>query len=93
MPPGVSFAEASIGRVVSHPDVRRSGLGRVLMREAITRTRAAFGPGPIRIGAQRYLEGFYGSLGFEVAGAPYDEDGIEHVEMVLTGLRSPIPHV
>jgi ElaA protein len=81
--PGISFAEAAIGRVVTAPEVRRTGVGRALMREAIARTRATFGPGPIRIGAQRYLERFYGELGFRVASAPYDEDGIPHVEMLL----------
>lgn len=81
--PGASFAEAAIGRVVTHPSVRRTGAGRALMREAIAQTHAAFGQGPIRIGAQRYLERFYGSLGFEIASAPYDEDGIPHVEMLL----------
>lgn len=81
--PGASYAEAAIGRVVTHPSVRRTGVGRVLMREAIAETRKAFGEGPIRIGAQRYLERFYGELGFVVASAPYDEDGIPHVEMLL----------
>ena len=81
--PGTSFAEASIGRVVTHPAVRRTGAGRELMSEAIARTRMAFGPGPIRIGAQQYLERFYGDLGFRIASAPYDEDGIPHVEMLL----------
>ena len=36
----------------------------------------------VRLGAQRYLEAFYASLGFEAVGAPYDEDGIPHVEML-----------
>jgi ElaA protein len=53
------------------------------MREAIVCARAAFGAGPIRIGAQRYLERFYGELGFRIASVPYDEDGIPHVEMLL----------
>jgi ElaA protein len=80
--PGVKYAEASIGRVVSNPAARRAGLGRALMREAIARV-GELAPGtPIRIGAQRYLERFYESFGFVVAGPPYDEDGIEHVEMV-----------
>jgi ElaA protein len=82
--PGVKYDEASIGRVVSNPEARRTGLGRALMGEAIARL-AELAPGaPIRIGAQRYLERFYGGLGFVVAGPPYDEDGIEHVEMVRT---------
>ena len=81
--PGASFAEASIGRVTTHPSVRRTGAGRELMQEAIARTRTMFGGGPIRIGAQRYLERFYGELGFAIASEPYDEDGIPHVEMLL----------
>jgi ElaA protein len=82
-PPGVSFVEAAIGRVITHPSVRGTGAGRALMHEAIARTRATYGDGPIRVGAQRYLEKFYGELGFEIASAPYDEDGIPHVEMLL----------
>lgn len=81
--PGVSFPEASIGRVVTHPEVRRTGAGRALVREAIAGTRDAFGAGPIRIGAQRYLERFYEELGFRIASDPYDEDGLPHVEMLL----------
>ena len=84
-PAGVSFAEASMGRVITHPSARRTGAGRELMRVAIARTRVLFGEGPIRIGAQRYLERFYGEFGFEIASAPYDEDGIPHVEMLLRG--------
>jgi ElaA protein len=80
--PGAMYVEASIGRVVTHPAVRRSGMGRALMREAIARV-AALAPGaPVRIGAQRYLERFYESLGFAIAGPEYDEDGIPHVEML-----------
>lgn len=82
VPAGVSYREASIGRVVTDPEHRRSGAGRALMRAAIAETRRAFG-GPIRIGAQRYLERFYAELGFAIAGDPYEEDGIPHVEMLL----------
>lgn len=80
--PGAMYDEASIGRVVTHPDVRRGGMGRALMREALARV-AELAPGaPVRIGAQRYLERFYESLGFRVAGPEYIEDGIPHVEML-----------
>jgi ElaA protein len=82
VPPGISFAEASIGRVVTDRAARRSGHGRALMHEAIARTRDAFG-GAVRIGAQLYLQRFYESFGFVVASAVYDEDGIPHVEMLL----------
>lgn len=84
LPPGASFAETAIGRVVTAPSARRSGFGRALMTEALARARAAFG-GPVRIGAQRYLERFYSELGFVAEGEPYDEDGIPHIEMVSRG--------
>jgi ElaA protein len=84
VPAGVTFDEPSIGRVVNHPDVRRSGAGKELMREAITRALALFGSRPIRIGAQLYLKRFYEELGFAVTGDIYDEDGIPHVQMLLT---------
>ena len=80
--PGVCYAEACIGRVVTAPSTRRSGLGRALMHEAIARLHAAHGPVAIRISAQRYLERFYGELGFVPASAEYDEDGIPHIAMV-----------
>jgi ElaA protein len=80
--PGVVYEEASIGRVVTHPWARARGLGRQLMTEAIARTSSLFGAGPIRIGAQRYLERFYGELGFVLASEPYILDGIPHVEML-----------
>ena len=83
VPAGVTFDEASIGRVVNHPDVRRTGVGRELMREAIARVRRSFGARPIRIGAQLYLKKFYEEFGFAVDSAVYDEDGIPHVQMLL----------
>lgn len=77
VPPGAKFAEASIGRVVVDASERGTGLGRELMRRGI-----AMCGGPIRIGAQAHLQRFYNELGFETASAPYDEDGIPHVEMI-----------
>ncbi len=77
VPAGVKYAEVSIGRVITAPEARGSGLGRELMKRGI----AAAGAVPIRIGAQAHLEKFYGELGFVRAGDVYDEDGIPHVEM------------
>ena len=84
LPPGVSYAEASIGRVVTSAIQRRNGLGRELMQESVRRLYDLFGKGPIRIGAQVYLLEFYSSLGFIQASDIYDEDGIDHIEMLLS---------
>lgn len=81
--PGKKHEHAAIGRVVVSPE-SRGGVGRALMIEAIARAHAAFGPGPIHIGAQAYLERFYGSLGFVRSGPSYDEGGILHMPMLLT---------
>ncbi|MBA2540045.1 MAG: GNAT family N-acetyltransferase [Deltaproteobacteria bacterium] len=81
VPAGTKFAEISIGRVITAPEARGTGLGRELMRRGI----AACGAGPIRIGAQAHLEKFYGELGFVRASELYDEDGIPHIEMLRAG--------
>lgn len=79
---GAKFAEASIGRVITAPHTRGTGVGHVLMREAVARLQAHWGPQPIRIGAQERLRAFYEQHGFVVASEPYDEDGIPHIEML-----------
>jgi ElaA protein len=82
LPPGLSYAEASIGRVVSSPSARGTGIGRELMIRSIEQTKKLFGEIPIKIGAQLYLQKFYTSLGFQQTSDIYLEDNIEHIEMV-----------
>jgi ElaA protein len=84
LPPGLSYSEASIGRVVSSPTYRNTGCGRELMNEAILRTLAQFACNTIRISAQLYLQKFYEQLGFTPIGETYLEDNIPHIEMLLT---------
>ncbi|WP_426490868.1 GNAT family N-acetyltransferase [Hymenobacter sp. 102] len=79
---GVAYPEASIGRVVVSPRYRRFGLGRALVHEALAAVGQQFGPQPIQIGAQQYLQVFYESFGFRQVGAGYLEDGIPHIHMV-----------
>jgi ElaA protein len=80
--PGRRYEEPSIGRVVVAPEARGRALGRALMQEGIARCRAAWPGRGIRISAQARLERFYRSLGFELVGAEYLEDGIPHIEML-----------
>lgn len=87
VPPGAKYPEPSIGRVLTSQAARRSGAGRALMAEALDRAAGLWPGQAIRIGAQHYLERFYGTFGFVQASDPYDEDGIPHIEMVRTPER------
>ncbi|MES2742273.1 MAG: GNAT family N-acetyltransferase [Pseudomonadota bacterium] len=89
--PGVKFAEMSLGRVVTALDARGSGIGRELLEQGIAGARRRFPDGAIRIAAQQYLEQFYRALGFETVCAPYDEDGIAHVDMLRPASGPPMP--
>ncbi len=85
LPPGLSFKEASIGRVLTALPYRRTGSGRELMQRAIAATFQQFNCLAITISAQLYLKKFYQSLGFiPTSGDTYLEDGILHIEMRLT---------
>jgi len=80
--PGLAYEQASVGRVVTAPAVRRFGVGKLLMQHSINAVYKLFGTGPVKIGAQRYLKNFYESFGFIQIGDMYLEDGIEHIYML-----------
>ena len=81
VPPGLSYAEPSIGRVATDLASRGSGLGEELMERAIRSCHRNWPGLGIRISAQQYLIGFYGRLGFDAVGEGYLEDGIPHIQM------------
>ena len=83
IPPGISYRESSIGRVVNSPSARGKGLGKELMIESIQRIKLLFHTESIRIGAQLYLLDFYNGLGFIRASEIYLEDNIPHIEMLI----------
>ncbi len=83
LPPGTSYTESSIGRIIVTAAARGRQLGRELVQRGIDFNREQWPDHDIRIGAQAHLADFYGSLGFEVVGEEYVEDGIPHVHMVL----------
>ena len=80
--PGVKYDEMSLGRVITTQAARGSGAGRALLARGIDCAEALYPGHRIRIGAQQYLEQFYQSFGFVTVSAPYDEDGIQHIDML-----------
>ena len=81
LPPGVSYNDPAIGRVVTSSSKRRSGLGRELMNRSIEACEKLFGKISITLSAQVYLQSFYESFGFIAVGEEYLDDGIPHIEM------------
>lgn len=79
--PGAKFAEPSIGRVITAPEARGTGLGRALMAEGVAEHDRRFPGQGNRISAQTHLERFYEGFGYCRAGAGYLEDDIPHIEM------------
>lgn len=67
-----------LGRVATRPAHRGQGYAATLVRAALSR----IGERPVRIGAQTYLEAWYGRFGFRRVGEDYLEDGIPHLPMV-----------
>lgn len=82
--PGVKYAEASIGRVITASACRGTGLGRELFARAVAGAEVAWPGVAVRISAQSRLERFYEGFGFVVVGERYLEDGIDHTEMLRT---------
>lgn len=80
--PGVYFKEASIGRVVVHPDYRNDKLGHEMMSRSIQKMEELFNTSKITISAQSYLQKFYEVHGFKRIGEEYLEDDIPHIKMI-----------
>jgi len=79
---GISFAEASIGRVVVAEGYRGRGIAKELMQRALDFTRTEWNEARIKISAQTYAIPFYAGVGFRAVSAEYLEDGIPHVDMI-----------
>lgn len=81
--PGHKYSEPSIGRVITAPEVRGTGLGHGLIREGVRRCHLAWPGQDIRISAQTHLQPFYAHVGFVGEGEEYLEDNIPHRQMLL----------
>lgn len=85
LPKGVSFEQASMGRVVVAFDQREKGLCRKMVRIALDWIDETWAGEPVKIGAQVYLKSFYEAFGFAPVSNSYLEDGIPHIDMVRPG--------
>lgn len=81
LPPGLGYAESSLGRIVVHPDSRGLQLGRELVQRGIDHNLQCWAGNDICISAQAHLQCFYASLGFAGEGDEYMEDDIPHRKM------------
>ncbi|MFW1676369.1 GNAT family N-acetyltransferase [Pontibacter sp. JAM-7] len=81
IPPAILYPEVVIGRVVTRQYLRGQGIGRCLMEQALLHADRLFPEVTVRVSAQTRLQAFYLHLGFVAAGRPYDDEGIEHIDM------------
>ena len=82
LPPGTTNRRPAIGRLAIAKPSRGLTMGHRMMTEGIRKARQLYVCTTVYISAQQHLIPFYGELGFEPRGEPYDEDGILHVDMV-----------
>jgi len=77
-----------LGRVLVLPGHRAEKLGRKIVAFAVDYARAHFPQCSVYAQAQAYLERFYASFGFASQSAPYLEDNIPHIDMLLPAAQS-----
>jgi len=82
--PGSKYSQASLGRILVEKQSRGSGFGRQMIELSLAKCHYHYQGKGVRISAQTYLISFYQSFKFVVVGKPYDDGGVEHVEMVLS---------
>lgn len=83
LPPGLSYKEASMGRILTTKKYRGKGIGKELMERGLAFSKEKLKYRFIRMSAQSYLVPFYSNFGFQITGKEYLEDNIPHTEMIL----------
>jgi ElaA protein len=82
--PDISYPQVSMGRIAIAESYRKQGLGTQLLKTALQQCEQYWPQQSIQIGAQCYLLKFYERMGFKSCSEDYLEDGIPHVDMLLT---------
>lgn len=83
IPPEIKAQEVVLGRLLVAKNHRGEGLGLKLVERCLDKCTALFPLCNIRLSAQCHLVGFYAKLGFDKIGKPYDDGGIEHIDMIF----------
>lgn len=81
--PGTRYRIPALGRILTPKAFRSMGLGRQLVQTCIEKCICEYPGMDIFISAQTYLMDFYQGFGFTTMGLSYDDEGIEHVDMIL----------
>ncbi|GAA0494068.1 GNAT family N-acetyltransferase [Tatumella punctata] len=73
----------SIGRVIVAPYARGRKLGHHLLEKVLESCQKYYPRRTIRLSAQAHLQSFYRAQGFAACTEVYQEDGIDHIGMLL----------
>ncbi|WP_181350237.1 GNAT family N-acetyltransferase [Thalassobacillus sp. CUG 92003] len=84
VPPNSKYKQASIGRVLVHPEHRGHGYARLVMEKSIAWIKEEWGVSEIFLQGQEHLRSFYESCGFEAISETYLDDDIPHRDMLMT---------
>ena len=84
LPPGSNELRVRIGRVAVASGWRKHGLARLMVKNAIDAIELEYPSRGICLDAQTYLREFYLSLGFQLNGEEFLEDGVPHVPMQMS---------
>lgn len=84
IPPQVISENVTLGRLVVPVKWRAQGIGRQLLEQLIVFAKANYPGCDIDLSAQTSRLTFYQKMGFVALSAPYDDGGIEHIDMRLT---------
>ena len=81
--PGSRYKEPSLGRILTLKETRGAVAGREVVRCCLKLCKKQYPKQDIRISAQTYLTDFYSDFGFQEVSEPYDDEGIEHIDMIF----------
>lgn len=83
LPPGLSYNEASIGRVLVLKEYRNKGIAKMMLTKAVEEIFKRYNTDSIVLSSQTYIKSLYSLIGFKDISDEYEEAGIPHIKMKL----------